>query len=639
MPPASWSRIALCLLGLCALAAAPTGAATPLATCDLTPLLKRDMGDVAQRREVWDTLHFVAALQGLANRREPRLYVYLVGQDGRIDRFWLDKLRAPGQWLAPRALTAETDPLALLRRFRPSVGGAVVWDERVPATANVASTLAGTDDLVPLRYDPTPRSLYWRCVLDPQGPRLPIKVRLMADDGAPLFTGQGTIPGTPLASTGSAKCDAYLWAVEKCLKTGKCDATRLAYYPDAFWLTHPNHIPADRTLLCNHDYFIAHKGFFFDLGPWDDEAPNDDSHQPLGADLRTLQAVLRAAYDRTRAVSHPPPMIHVGGFTPWDQKYTDFTGGAHGGVPTEWRYAEILSCFNAYMDADAPGLHAMANASVYQHFPLQATYPQPSPSTDAALRRLGYLDAQGHVVPKNYAAIYAGDYDSAAWLYQRLPDLWEDPARGSVPLGWAFNPTLAARFPVGLAYARRTATPNDTFITGDSGAGYLNPGFLTPPRRWSDLPSGLPAWEAHSRREYKRWDLRVTGFIIDGNAPPMSDQTLRAYARFSPGGVVAQKIPERSLVDGVPFLRMGADLSNPDEGAKSIAAAFPAPAAGGTLPTPGFHIFRTILWAPAAHRRMFDLLKQTRPDIEPVDPPTLLLLLKHKLEERPTPAR
>ncbi len=164
--------------------------------------------------------------------------------------------------------------------------------------------------------------------------------------------------------------------------------------------------------------------------------------------------------------------------------------------------------------------------------------------------------------------------------------------RGSVPLGWAFNPNLDARFPVGLAHARATATPADAFITGDSGAGYINPGYLVPPRRWSGLPSGLDAWVRHSRPLYRRWDLRVTGFIIDGNAPEMTSEVRRAYARMSPGGVVAQKIPPTSLVEGVPFLRMGADMDGKprrQRGRHRIRR-------GGE--TPSFKIYRTILWSP-----------------------------------------
>lgn len=585
-----------------------------LAVFDFQPLLHMAGDAPDQRRWIWDRQHLLAALQGLVNRDRPRLYTLVVGQDGKIDRYWLEEIHGKGHWLAATPLQPQSDLIRLVTQYRPFVRGVVVWDERVPATALVASTAAGADDLLPLRFDPRKESLYYQLVEAADGPRLPVKLRLLNADGSPMFTG---------TRSGSAKCDALLWAVDQYLKTGKCDAGHLAYFPDAWWLNGKARVAPVNNLVCNHDYFIARRAFFFDLGPWDDEAPNDDPGQPPGTDAKTLLAVLSAAQKAARA-----GVVHVGGFTPWDQKYTDYTGGKHAGVPTEWRYAEILSCYNAYMDADAPGLHAFANASVFQHYPLAERYPQKNLPTEADLKAKGYLDATGKVAARNFATIYVGDYDAAAWLYQRMPEIWDDPARGKVPLGWAFNPALAQRFPVGMAYARATATPNDTFVAGDSGFGYLNPGYLTPPRRWSGLPSGLEAWEKLCMAGYRQWDLRITGFVIDGYAPPMSDTVQAAYARFSPGGVVAQKIPERSLVRGVPFLRMGGDLPDPQQGARLIAEAF-SPGS----PRPDFRIFRTILWTPTMHKQMFDAVRQQRPDVEFVEPHTLFELLRRRLLE------
>ncbi|WP_148590198.1 hypothetical protein [Aquisphaera giovannonii] len=51
-------------------------------------------------------------------------------------------------------------------------------------------------------------------------------------------------------------------------------------------------------------------------------------------------------------------------------------------------------------------------------------------------------------MPRAYAAIYVGDYDSAAWLYRKMPGSGTTP-RGQVPLGRAFNPALAELLPVG----------------------------------------------------------------------------------------------------------------------------------------------------------------------------------------------
>ena len=59
----------------------------------------------------------------------------------------------------------------------------------------------------------------------------------------------------------------------------------MAYYPDATWINQPRGIPLERTLLSNIDFAVSHRSFVFDLSPWDDEQPNDDSGQPLGSGL------------------------------------------------------------------------------------------------------------------------------------------------------------------------------------------------------------------------------------------------------------------------------------------------------------------------------------------------------------------
>jgi hypothetical protein len=612
----------LAALVLCV--AGGAGAAPPaLYTYDLTHTLKLDRNDPAQVRRIWDETHFVTSVQGIVNRSYPQLYVYLVGDDnGRFDRFWLAEMRKPGGWLAGRPIRPLRDLGELVRSFRRSIKGLVVYDEKVPATSNVASTVAGVEDLACVRYDPSPGSLYHLLAVDPKGPRLPIKLRLINPDGTSMFTGKGIIPGSSEPSTGSAKCDAYMWAKRRYLDTGKCNPRRLGYYLDAWWLRHPDGYIPNQT-LSNHDYFIARRGFIFDLSPWNDETPVDDPGQPLGTDERTLRAILRSAYDRLAGRE----MIHVGGFVPWAWKYTNYgkAGGKREGVPAEWRYAEILSCFNAYMDADALGLCGMANASVFSLQPLKDRYPQRKP-TVADLKQRGLVAASGSVAPKNFVAIYGGDYDSAAWLYWRLPDIWQDPARGTIPAGWAFNPNLAERFATGMDYARRHAKPGDVFISGDNGAGYLNPSYLVPPRPWSGLPSALKAWEEHCTRWYRQWDLSLTGFLIDGNARTSAGEVLDAYARFSPDGVVGQKTPREAMHGSMPVMRMEYDIYEVPAGANVILSRARAE-------VPRFFMYRTILWSPTKLKELMDTVKADPRgrNIEFVDPHTLLLLLKQHL--------
>lgn len=612
--------LGLLLASYCALI--PTASADevdPMYVFDITYLHQLDIGSMEGQHELWDTVHLVAAVQGLANRDSARLYVRFILPH---DDYWYWKLRAPGEWLADREVVRIESLDELLRTFESVYRGAVVYDPRVPATSNVASTIAGAESLLPVRHDESEGSIYTRLVASG---RLPAKRTLMADDGSPMFTGTGALPGSETASSGTAKCDPYLWAREQYLDTGLCEPGTLAYYIDQYWLgpggSHANHT------LSNHDFFIARKAFFFDLHPWDDEPPNDDPDQPLGADYNTLCSILRSAYEQNSG-----EVIHVGGFVPWAWKYCNYNGIAsvHEPVPSEWRYAEVLSCYNAYMDADALGNCAMANASFFQHFPLQDRYPQNPRPTEQSLKAQGHLTEDGLVAPGRYIMFYVGDYDAAAWMYAEFPRCWDDEGRGSVPLGWALNPNLAERMPVALHYARTTQTPADYFTAGDSGAGYLNPGGLEEPREHSGLPSGLDAWVRHCRPYFERWDLGIVGFVIDGFSPGLTERGLSAYAKIAPEGIVAQKIGELGVHDEMPYVRMRSDLVwSPQESADRVAESF------GDL-RPEFMVFRTILKTPSWHRDFRDALRAECPDenVQVVDPYTFMYLVKRYVQRR-----
>ena len=95
-----------------------------------------------------------------------------VGDHGKTDQYWLDKLRGSGvdggQWLADRPIAKAHDVADLLRRFKSAYRGVVVYDEHVPETAAIASTVAGADDLLPIRFDDSPgRSITSSCSISP----------------------------------------------------------------------------------------------------------------------------------------------------------------------------------------------------------------------------------------------------------------------------------------------------------------------------------------------------------------------------------------------------------------------------------------------------------------------------------------
>ena len=635
MKNAKW--FLLVLVSLFAPAAAPLFAAAedPVFTFDLEYARNADRADPAATRRAWDETFLIAALQGLVNRDAPRLYLFYVREGKRnIDRYWFDLFRSPDPdgtpgWIEERPVREVGSLEELLTLFRDDYRGVVLYDERVPATSCLAATLAGADRLLPVRFDPAPGSLYCRLITDPDGLRLPVRARLLADDDTPLFTGSGTIPGTDRPSTGSAKADAYLWLTEHYIKTGKTSDVHVGYYTDFAWLNSDNAM--QNHTLTNYDYFIARRAPFVDLSPWNDEAPNDDPGQPVGTDAKVLAEFFSALCAR----NHGKKMIHVGGFILWNAKYTNWgnLGGKHDPVANEWKQVELLSNFNAWLDADALGCGAMANASFYAHFPLKKKYPFRKPSL-SDLKKRGLIDRRGRPANKAYITLYAGDYDSAAWVYQMMPRFWSDPNRGSVPITWAFNPTLANRFAPGFDYLRKTATPNDLFVAGDSGAGYVNAEALVPPRPISGLPSALDIWTDHCKKYYTRWDLSATGFLIDGFSRRISEEGRKAYALFSPDGIVQHHYGESGITDGMPWLGMKYDLPN---------APDPAEAARIVLndvqisDEPQFFVYRTILWSPTQIKALYETLKsdpEKGERIEIVDMYSFFRLLKVALSEK-----
>ena len=587
----------------------------------------------------YDVLNLLASLQGLVNRPEPDgqvpddlLYliyapdVSIAAHDLNVDRYWLEKLRYPGELLAGYRIIEATDVVSLLLNddIREHYRKVVLWDERVPATANVAATMCGVDGLLPVRYNTQEGSLFSQIV---GGTAAIIAVGRRIVD---VFQGYGTIPDTNESSTGSRKGDAYMWAKIQYLDTGRCDPTELACYPDGFgWdPSQPGsqHPDLSNACLLNHDFFISRKAFFFDLDPWWDERATDEQvlaravsprallGLPEGVDETVLKAILRSAEQQTRDMRK---MIRIGGFVPWWLKYSNYqsVGGKHDPSETQNEFIAITSSFNAFLESDAYPVGGLANASVFQHVKLERTFEQNVPPSPRRLEK------------KVYLLFHMGDYESAASLAQAVPAIWDDASRGRLPLAWGINPTLADRVPQVFNYLFRTSTSNDFFVGSRSGAGRLDPGFLLKGnRRHSGLEDGLDIWVKHNRFWYRKFDLQITGHV-DTALPPLSQEVQAAFFSFSPHGVGTGGEFFEPLSRGlVPFCRHTADLSGLitpiDDTIKTIAEHAPKE-------KPAFQIYRCYLTTPTSLYVAVRELQRRYPDqYEVVDPYTFFYLLR-----------
>lgn len=518
----------------------------------------------------YDTLTFLSTLQGIVNRDAPRLY--LLGDHRRngapgVDEFWLNVYRETGQpygWLANTEIIQLDSLEAVLDTFAADARGVVEWDPAVPATLNVATTIAGVDDLAVLRAGSTITPLVTRY--------LPLRQSLVG-----MFRpGAATLPGSQTPSGGSPKIDAYLWAKENYLDTGRANAQFLAYLLDGWPATRyaAGQMTRGGTYALERDTVVQQRGFAFDLSPWPDEPPTDDPAQPLGADAATLGQILTAAEDQTGG-----GLIKIWGFIPWYEKYSSVVGGKHLPTDGEWESTWLFSQHGGYLQGgggDAYGV-AMANVSVHKFGPKPAGRAAPRPPTEADLIAAGYLTPDGKVSPGHtFVLFYAGDYDLAhpvlALLASYATAGWVDPQRGQVPLAWGFNPGLVEDIPGVMTYFYATAAPQDYFVAANSGAGYLNPDGLT--------EVGLLRWLWRSGLYYWLYGYNVQGFLLNGNGAHLSQRRLDAFTFIAPVGILSPEIqtdePWPRLQRGTPVSAIPAEAlaGTPDVAAEAIHTVY-----------------------------------------------------------------
>jgi len=76
---------------------------------------------------------------------------------------------------------------------------------------------------------------------------------------------------------------------------------------------------------------------------------------------------------------------------------------------------------------------------------------------------------------KVYVSFTISDGDNLQYCQHHLKNIWRDTARGSFPIGWTIAPSMRQNAPLLADYYLHSASSNDEFIAGPSGAGYMFP--------------------------------------------------------------------------------------------------------------------------------------------------------------------
>lgn len=534
----------------------------------------------------YDIQHTAVCVQGLANRGAPRVFLDFIDTDDQ----WFEELTASEGLCQGWAVQYVSDIYELLNLMRPYINGLVLYDavtssSGIISTSLAATTAAGVEGAIAVRKDTTSGSMYDYLV---NTMHLPVLIDLTGK-----FTGSGTIWGTSTASSGSAKCDAYIWAKEKYIDSARCNPKVLSYTLDAWALKTALEYDV-HSQLANLDYAISKKGFCFELSPWGDEKPNDDTSQTLGTDLNTFKSILAACNTQTANSS----MIKICGFPNWPYKYTSNVGGSHSTVATEWEFVNICSAYNVYTEADAPSPNNISNASFYAallpEFNGRRYVQNPAPTYDDMVSR-GLITSGGSVPNGNYILMGLGDYDQASWVLYQLANsggYFNDDAKNSVYCSWGLDPNAVDRVCVAVDYMYRNMTEHDFFVGWDSGAGYVNPIKLYGTRSPSGYSSAINMWQQHCKNYYRTLDYSITAWMFPCSSSNVLTSTdYSNYAPFSGDGVgasnVSSSVSDTVIVSSVPCKKVNI-LCNTDKAVNLINYS------SGVH----FGLYQTSVWTP-----------------------------------------
>lgn len=550
----------------------------------------------------------VASLQGLINRAfgmdDDHTVLVNFALDGS-DNFWMSEMTSKGiftQLNSKKKIVSSMDAFYETFANQLKYCGMVTWDGGVPATSNVAATICGVDGYLPVL----------------KGSSIETKLAEMGvEEKISLFnkfTGKlGTkIPDTEQDSSGSAKNDAYRWALEKYMD--RCSAYYVGYIldggvtiPDNYW-SQRNY--AQFNCIENFDYLIARQAFCFDLNPNPNDVVCDDPSQPAGTDHATFIMILQKRYERAKGA-----MGQMMGFPPWWIKYTVDTPGdtGHngnlGGPQLEWLFCEYITSYNMAMEADAAHPCSMSNGSFMYKYRVTATEFK---NTDTKEEDMLTFDSN-----KRYFTMYVGDYDSSAWMKNYLANFWRDSARGTLPLMWAFNPNLSNRIPVVWEYIYATKSDKDYIVAGE-GAGYTMPGYFIENRETGELrdaSEGWDVWVEYSKKYYQLFDIDITGFIINSQSGSLevkgiNPEIMTQYNKLSPVGSFTNASSSRkqalALQDGVPYVYLYNEIPFNADPQDTTAFEGMYNYDRGSMGAYNFSAYRTVVQAPSTIKEVVE---------------------------------
>ncbi|MEV0096809.1 GxGYxYP domain-containing protein [Streptomyces sp. NPDC050738] len=564
MAPAT--TLAAAGLGIALPATAATAAPRPAAR--LLPSFGRptrlDVADVSTLGG--DDQLLLTTLQGVVNRTRPRLY-FTYDASG-LDQRWLESTGVPA--------VHHDHAVDLLDRYRGEIRGAVLHDPAVPDSVNVATTLAGLENAVAAtaeqaqayglrtvadlrgQFDDDPGSVY-RWQLDKLFPRcshtfltgLPptrtvkvdgVKWREVARESVRVRdTSNRAVRTFDLSPELTGGDGAFLrfqdsfgddgWGASVHQVTVKADGQVIASFTAGTADEAPYLFDGLNSALGGDANRFSDGGGYFIYR----FAPPAGTRQ-LIAEVDVWNQYLVTA--TTTAPTRVEPFPYFRDYAVAGRSMVVWLppAGATGELLDEvfdkvppttpycgWFSNDVAGEWGGVDRASQHGIEVVA-ADFYMNGTVHAGVPAKISST---------VRPRPKATPGNrvFLTLTVGEGDNAQYCQRRMRDLWDNPARGRVPVNWTVSPLLADLGPALLAYYQQTASDNDLLIAGPSGAGYTYPG------SW-------PAEALDSYTELSGRYLRRTGMDLvyaynqrrtDGEGwVPFDERVVGSYRRNTP---------------------------------------------------------------------------------------------------------
>ncbi|GIO36861.1 hypothetical protein J41TS12_17220 [Paenibacillus antibioticophila] len=514
----------------------------------------------------------LATLQGIVNRAEPRIYLLENEEEGKLT--WLKDLRVP--------YVLHDDVWTIVKKYKNELKGLIIYDPEIPDSINVATTLAGLKDAVvvspelAVKLQAAPYKL--KVVQDLRGkfkdrldaytwqyehlwdkttqrmlvglsPNVSIKIPAGLPESF-VTIAQETDPVRDASNKAAYDLDltsflgkeaVYLRFDDAFTQDGwgsavhevimKADGKTIAQFipgtpeEEAFlYDRQDSQVSAGdggHRFADNGRYFVykftppaGTRELTATVHMWNQYKVSAGNIQPLSSEQKEPYGYLRDYAVANKAmvfwleVNDPKQRALFEKIMADVKPGTPYLGWFSNDVEGEFSSVEVASNHSVYVLA----ADWFSNLTVFSGTKIQPSRTKSSP--------------QPKLNNKIYVTYTFSEGDNFQYNQHRMRILWDDPARGEVPINWTSSPLLYDAAPAILNYYGQTASANDLIIAGPSGAGYFYPA------AWPESTFADYLKQSYKYMQKSGMELTYALNRIDGQNVPLGSSYAKAYERY-----------------------------------------------------------------------------------------------------------